>query len=105
GYFTMMAAACVGPRQGSRRRAQPLNARLIEASRRMNQFDNIEVAQVAAGRRTELLMLSAGQSNGTTAALSPEFDAMLNSVSVPAITLDGLLRDYQHVDFIKIDVE
>jgi FkbM family methyltransferase len=107
GYFTMLSAALVGP-SGSVLAIEPnpANAKLIEASRRANGFENITIAQVGAGRETSLLVLNAGQSNGTTSsALSPEFANLWASTTVPCVTVDSLMLNRPPVGFLKIDVE
>ena len=101
----MVAAAAVGV-SGTVLAVEPnpANARLIEASRRSNGFDNVTIAQVGAGRETGLLVLNAGQSDGTTSAPSGELDILFASTTVPCVTIDSLTAE-QAVDFIKIDAE
>ena len=106
GYFTMLSAAAVG-QSGTVLAVEPnpVNARLLEASRRANGFANVTLAQVGAGRETGLLVLNAGQSNGMTSSPSSDLGALLSSATVPAVTIDSLAYDRPPIDFIKIDVE
>lgn len=105
GYFTMLCAAAVGP--GGRVTAVEPNeecARILEASRRENRFDNVVVVQAAAGRELGLLVLNRAYSNAMTRPLPDEVSALLEAHSVPSVRLDDVLRG-QRVDIVKIDVE
>ncbi len=106
GFFTLLAASLVGP-SGSVVAVEPnpANARLIEASRRANAFDQVEVLQVAAGRAHGLLVLNTDFSNGTTAGLPDDVAVVLSAQTVPALRIDALLRRDRPVHLIKIDVE
>ena len=106
GYFSMLSASIVGP--GGYVLAvepNPANVRMLEASRRLNGFDHLTIAQVAAGRTTGLLALHVAQSNGTTSEPSGELDALLAAQTVPSIAIDNLLPAGQPLDLIKVDVE
>ena len=106
GYFTMLAAHLVGP-SGYVLAVEPNpdNARLIEASRRLNHFEHVQVAQLAAGRRVGLLMLNPTYSNGTTASIGEGLEAVLAAQTVACAPLDALVEDGQHIGVIKVDVE
>lgn len=106
GYFSMLAATLVGP-SGHVLAVEPnpRNARLLEASRRVNGFDNVVVCQTAAGRETGLLVLNTSHSNGTTSGLPPEVNDLLGATTVPCVTIDALVGDTRRIDFVKIDVE
>jgi FkbM family methyltransferase len=106
GYFTLLAASLVGP-QGRVLAIEPnqRNVRLLEASRRANDFRHVTVAQTAAGRETGLLVLNTSYSNGTTSDLPTDLAQFLAAEAVPAMRLDTLLDREMPVDFIKIDVE
>jgi FkbM family methyltransferase len=105
GYFTMLAASIVGS-SGivTAVEANPDNARLIEASRRLNGFEHIRIANVAAGRNVGLLLLKTLWSNGITIELESESD-LWNSRIVPCIPLGRLLPVNTRLDFVKIDIE
>lgn len=106
GYFTLLSAALVGP-SGSVLAVEPnpANARMLEASRALNGFDHVMVAQVAAGRDTGLLVLNTSHSNGTTSAAPDDIDRLLAAVTVPSVRLDALVAPDRRVDLIKVDVE
>lgn len=106
GFFTMLSASLVGP--GGYVLAvepNPENARLIEASRRLNGYAHVTIAQVAAGRATGLLALHTAQSNGTTSGPSDDMAQLLSARTVPAIAIDVLLPTERRIDLIKVDVE
>ena len=106
GYFTMLSATLVGA-EGHVLAVEPnpRNLRLLEASRRLNGFAQVTVAQVAAGRETGLLVLHAAQSNGTTSMPPDGFDALLTAETVPSLRLDDLASSGRRIDLIKVDVE
>lgn len=106
GYFTMLSAFLVKS-IGSVMAIEPnaANAKLLEASRRANSFDNVVVVQAAAGREIGLLVLNASHSNGTTAQLSDNVRSLIDSITVPSLKLDDLIPANKNIDFIKIDVE
>jgi FkbM family methyltransferase len=105
GVFSLLAAARVGP--GGYVLAvepNPANARLIEASRRLNGFEHMTVCQAAAGHRIGLLGLHSSDSNGTTSPVTPE--ALLQDPqTVAALPIDSLVPARQRIDVVKIDVE
>ena len=106
GYFTLLSAALVGS-AGSVMAIEPngANTRLIEASRRANNFTQVTVVQAAAGRALELLVLNSSYSNGTTSRPSEDLEGLLDSMTVPSLQIDGLVPNDRHIHFIKIDVE
>jgi FkbM family methyltransferase len=106
GYYTMLSASLVGP-HGSVMAfdPNPTNAKLIEASRRANSYNNVCIVQAAAGRGVGLLVLNTSYSNGTTAKVSDDLRTLLNSVTVPSLRIDDLIAKEQRIDFVKIDVE
>lgn len=106
GFFTMLSASLVGPAGFVLAvEPNPANARLIEASRRLNGYGQVTIAQVAAGRSTGLLALHTAQSNGTTSNPSNDLALLLSAQTVPAIAIDQLLAPDRRVDLIKVDVE
>jgi FkbM family methyltransferase len=104
GFYTMLSASIVGP-TGYVLAVEPngKNIRLLEASRRLNGFDWVTVAQVAAGRDTGILMLNASYSNGTTSRLLDDVGHMVFCETVPSVQVDALIS--RRIDFVKIDVE
>ena len=83
----------------------PENIKLLEASRRVNGFDQVLVIQAAAGRRTGLLALNVSHSNGMTGELPEDADAVFASHPVPCLALDAILPKDRRIDLIKIDTE
>ena len=83
----------------------PENIKLLEASRRVNGFDQVLVIQAAAGRRTGLLALNVSHSNGMTGELPENADAVFASHPVPCFALDAILPKGRRIDLIKIDTE
>jgi len=106
GYYTMLAASLVGP-TGSVTAIEPnpASAKLLEASRRANSFDNVIVAQVAAGRALGLLVLHGSFGNVMTSAAPDDAAALINSTTVPTFRVDDLIPRNKKIDFVKIDVE
>ena len=106
GCLTMLLASLVGP---SGRvvavEPNPENIKLLEASRRVNGFDQVLVIQAAAGRRTGLLTLNVSHSNGMTTELPSNSDAIFAARLVPCFALDDLLPKDQRIDLVKIDTE
>ena len=108
GFFSMLSASLVGP-DGAVLAIEPnpANARLLEASRRLNGFAQVTPAQVAAGRAIGLLMLNTTHSNGTTAEPGSDQDQLLAANTVPCIPVDTLVSGWRAgpVGLIKVDVE
>jgi FkbM family methyltransferase len=106
GCFTMLLASLVEP-SGLVVAVEPNpdNIKLLEASRRVNGFDQILVIQAAAGRRTDLLALHVSHSNGMTGELPDKLDAIFAARPVPCFALDAILPKYRHFDLVKIDTE
>jgi len=106
GYFTMLSASLVGP-SGSVTAIEPNpeSAKLLEASRRANSFDNVAVLQVAAGRELGLLVLHGSYSNAMTSAIPDDAAAVITSTTVPSVKIDDLIPKDKKIDFVKIDVE
>lgn len=106
GYFTLLAAALVGP-SGHVLAVEPnpANARLLEASRRLNGFTHVTVLQAAAGLETGLLVLHTAHSNGTTSDPPAAPEALLGATTVPCVPVDALLPAGRRIDLIKADVE
>jgi FkbM family methyltransferase len=106
GYFTMLLASLVGP-SGLVVAVEPNpeNIKLLEASRRVNGFDQVLVIQAAAGRQTGLMALNISHSNGVTGELPGTADAIFAARPVPCFALDAILPKDRGIDLIKIDTE
>ena len=104
GVFTMLAATLVGG-TGSVLAIEPnpRNARMAEASRRLNGFEHVVVVQAAAGRTAGMLAINTSFSNGTTSSLEADFSQSAETVACFAI--DQLVASDRRVDLIKLDVE
>lgn len=104
GFFSMLAASLVGP-SGSVLAVEPNggNARLAEASRRLNGFAHMRVLQAAAGREPGMLSLNTSFSNGTTSALEEGF--ILHAETVGCIAIDQIVTPGRQIHLIKLDVE
>ena len=102
----MLSASLVG-REGSVTAIEPNPecAKLLEASRRANSFDNVTVLQVAAGRELGLLVLHGNYSNAMTSAAPDDAAALISSTTVPSFKVDDLIPRNKKIDFVKIDVE
>jgi FkbM family methyltransferase len=106
GVFALMAARLVGPTgRVVAVEPNPDNVKLIEASRRLNGFEQVRILQTAAGRDFGLLMLNASFTNGTAATLPGDVDTILRARTVPVSPLDRLLDESARIDLIKIDIE
>ena len=105
GYFALLAAYVVG-RGGHVVAMEPngRNTRLLEASRRVNGFDWLTVAQVAAGETTGIVALHSTHSTGSTSSLDDPL-AREDVVTVPALRADALVPADRRIDVIKIDVD
>jgi FkbM family methyltransferase len=106
GYLTMLLASLVAP-SGLVVAVEPNpeNIKLLEASRRVNGFDQVLVIQAAAGRHTALLALNVSYSNGTTTELPSDWDAIFGSRPVPCFALDAILPKERRINLVKIDTE
>ena len=106
GCLTMLLASLVGP-SGLVVAVEPNpeNVKLLEASRRVNGFDQVLVIQAAAGRQTGLLALNVSHSNGMTGELPGKLDGIFASRPVPCFALDELLPKGRHFNLVKIDTE
>lgn len=104
GFFTMLAASIVGP-AGSVLAVEPnpANARMVEASRRLNGFSHVTVLQAAAGRAAGMLAINTSFSNGMTSGLTE--DGVLEAVTVGCVAVDQVALGGRRIDLMKIDVE
>lgn len=106
GYFSMLAASLVGP-GGSviAFEPNPDNAKMLEFSRRHNDFEQLRLYQMAASDSDGILALHSTYSNGTTSQPSDELETLLQTRTVPCLQIDKILLSTERVDLIKIDVE
>ena len=106
GYFTMLVASLV-EHSGLVVAVEPNpeNIKLLEASRRVNGFDQVLVIQAAAGRETGLLALNISHSNGMTGELPANLEAIFGARPVPCFALDAILPKDRRINLVKIDTE
>jgi FkbM family methyltransferase len=106
GYLTMLLAPLVAS-SGLVVAVEPNpeNIKLLEASRRVNGFDQVLIIQAAAGRQTALLALNVSYSNGMTTELPSDLDAIFASRPVACFALDALLPKNRRFNLVKIDAE
>ena len=106
GWYTMLSASLVGP-SGSVTAIEPNpeSAKLLEASRRANSFDNVTVLQVAAGREAGLLVLHGSYGDAMTLAAPADAAALTDATTVPSFKLDDLIPHDKKIDLVKIDVQ
>jgi FkbM family methyltransferase len=106
GCLTMLLASLVEP-SGLVVAVEPNpeNIKLLEASRRVNDFDQILIIQAAAGRQTGLLALNVSHSNGMTGELPGNLDAIFGSRPVPCFALDTVLPKDRPINLVKMDTE
>ena len=104
GFFSLLSAAIVGEK-GKVFAVEPniANVKLIQASARKNNFENIEILAVAASDKPRLMFYNSSFSNGTTSIMSGSIDRIFGSSVVPSFPLDGIIDS--KIDFLKIDVE
>ena len=104
GVFSLLAAALVGP-TGYVLAVEPNqdNVKLLEASRKQNNFKHLIVFQGAATEKMEILTLHSFGSNGTVTVI--EEKSMLAAKTVTGLPIDRLIDESQVVNLIKIDVE
>ncbi len=106
GFFTMLSAALVG-NDGYVPAVEPNpnNTKLIEASRRENGFEHVQIAQLAAAPETGSRALHWSSSTGTTSDLPGDISAVLGSTIVPGARPDALLPYGRRINLIKVDAD
>jgi FkbM family methyltransferase len=105
GYFALLAAALVGPAGlVTAVEANADNAKLLEASRRHNGFEQLKLVSAAAAADIGVLLLRTEGSNGVTTAITDP-QQILNARVVPCLPLRLVLPPQRRLDFVKIDVE
>ncbi len=100
GWFTLLGA-------GRARRVIAIepnhnNVQLIYRSLLANRFENVNVLEYAVTDEPRLLQLNFLRSNGSVAALD---EALESTTVVRGDSLDNLLRDVDHIDVMKMDIE
>lgn len=106
GCLTMLMASLVGS-SGLVVAVEPNpdNIKLLEASRCVNGFCQVQIIQAAAGRDTSLLALNVSHSNGMTGELPYRIEELLRSRPVQCLALDLILARDRPIHLVKIDTE
>ncbi|MBX3415572.1 MAG: FkbM family methyltransferase [Pirellulales bacterium] len=108
GFFSLVAARCVGPTgRVLAVEPEPLNRARIARNVELNAYANIEIVQVALGDRNGEVTLHLATDHGHHSLLDCSPDRAGSTMLVPMQTLDVLLasRNIGRVDVLKIDVE
>ncbi|MCI0647388.1 MAG: FkbM family methyltransferase [Chloroflexi bacterium] len=109
GYFTLLAAALVGPTgQVIAFEPNPDNCDLMRQSIQANHFENIELYPLAAAEVERIFELegSGVNSNGRILDFSPQTrPEHPSSRIVQAVVLDEVLKDAPGIDLVKMDIE
>jgi FkbM family methyltransferase len=104
GYFSLCAA-----RDARLVRAfepEPSNLQLLRRNVEMNDFDNIEIHQLAVGAENGTVELYRDTTEGSGRhSLAADSGHDGESCSVSARTMDALVEEYEEPDLVKIDVE
>lgn len=105
GYFALLAARGVGPDGAvTAIEAAPANFALLRENVRWAKLGNIRIVHAAVADRQGTLELSLSPNNtGDHRAYAHEGAA--DTVSVPALTVDGLLGPDERVDFVFADIQ
>lgn len=105
GFHTLTLAGCVGP--SGRVHAvepDPRNFGLLSRAVRKASLSQVRLHQVAAAERPGPATLYLAATNRGDHRLVPAREPR-QQVTVTAVTLDQLLSEEDHVDFVKIDVQ
>lgn len=104
GYYSLLSASLVGG-DGWVMAVEPNceNIKFIEASRRVNHFDHLQIIQAAASINEDIMVLRNEYSNGTCSFLPEDEGELFASETVGCLRIDKLVN--KKVDLIKIDVE
>jgi len=106
GYFSLLGARLVGP-EGYVLAMEPSgdNVKLIEASRRENDFGQLRIVQAAAGREAGLLSYHPDHSNGLSERLPDDSARLMATQTAACVPVDCLVPAARTVHLMKVDVE
>jgi len=106
GYFSMCAASRVGP-EGKVYAFEPYseNVKMIYLSKRLNDFEQVEIIPMAASDRSGMCLFDNSGSNGFIRELGGSASRVINSTPVYMTQVDSMVPSGQSVKLIKIDVE
>lgn len=100
GWFTLLAASIA--RRVIAIEPNHNNVQLIYHSLLSNHFDNVQVLECAVTDAPRLLQLNFLRSNGSVADIGAADES---TTVVRGDSLDNLLRDVEHIDVMKMDIE
>jgi FkbM family methyltransferase len=104
GYFTLLAAWCVGPEgRVYAFEPDPVNCAILRKNVELNGFHNVVVEQVALAEAPGHRELYLSTRNSGDHRLAPEEGR--EAVAVEAVALDDYWRGRGPVDFMKIDTQ
>lgn len=105
GYFVLLAARGVGPDGAvTAVEAEPANFALLRENVRRAKLDNVRIVHAAVADREGTLEMSLSPTNtGDHRAYAHEGAG--ETVTVPAVTVDGLMEPDQRVDFVFADIQ
>jgi len=106
GYFSLLAAVCVGPR-GKVVAFEPStrNCALHQLSANANGFGQIEIQPFAVAESSRLMIYDPQASNGIVSDFEGDPKVLASRQVVRAVTLDDALRSADRIDAIKLDIE
>jgi FkbM family methyltransferase len=108
GFFTLTAAARVGP-EGAVRAVEPIpgNAEVLARNVELNRFSCVEVTRAAAGAQNGEIRLGLDHPDPQETGVSGHYTegGARDVLTVPLVALDDLLRDRPRLRLAKIDVE
>lgn len=108
GDFSLLAANIVGPDgRVLTFEPEPDNCHWIKNSTQLNQYNNIQLFDIALSDNNEVAQLFIGEKSGWHSLISSQGNTDNRTIEVETHRLDSVLEriDIQHVDMIKIDVE
>ncbi len=108
GFYTLLAAHCVGPTgKVIAFEPSPKERRKLLWHVRLNRCRQVQVEPFAVSDREGTMKLFLTQDNSANSLSPPEISPIVGSATVPVITLDAYCQrnGIERVDLIKMDVE
>jgi FkbM family methyltransferase len=104
GFYTVKLAHWVGVSgRVAAFEANPVMAARIQQNIELNHFTGVEVVEKAVHDHPETLEFNISSSPGKSSLLA--IDNPVQRITVQAIPLDDYLKDWPHLDVIKMDIE
>jgi FkbM family methyltransferase len=106
GYYTLIAAECVGETgKVFAFEPDPTNFAILKKNIEVNGFKNVILVQKAVSNRTGITKLHLSEQQHMCHRIY-EWHSSSNSIEVETIALDDYFEDYNgKIDFIKMDIE